>query len=226
MKSMPDKSVDAVITDPPYFVSESLITSIDNLKMLNDLRWEDDFLWIPSISQLLRDGGALYVFTGDDQISYLKKELRNNQFRVFGRLHWVKTNPLPSYTKRSYRGGVELALYCIRNGHKNDFNIDKQRDMRCVWEYPIVGGEDRTIHPTQKPLPLIREWINDCSQEGDTIFDPFMGSGTTGVACMQLGRNFIGCEIDPTYYAIAEKRIREASMQMLLPLEMNGKEGG
>jgi len=59
------------------------------------------------------------------------------------------------------------------------------------------------------------------TDETDTIFDPFMGSGTTGVACMQLGRNFIGCEIDPTYYAIAEKRIKQAQMQMLLPLEQN-----
>jgi site-specific DNA-methyltransferase (adenine-specific) len=65
----------------------------------------------------------------------------------------------------------------------------------------------------------MRTLIENFTLSQDVIFDPFMGSGTTGVACMQLGRNFIGCEIDPTYYAIAEKRIKQAASQMLLPLE-------
>lgn len=68
-------------------------------------------------------------------------------------------------------------------------------------------------HPTTKPIELMRWCIELTTKRGDIIFDPFMGSGTTGVACMQLGRNFIGCEIDPAYYAIAEKRIREAAAQ-------------
>lgn len=72
--------------------------------------------------------------------------------------------------------------------------------------------------PTQKPVDLCAYLINTYSNPGDTIFDPFMGSGTTGVACVQTGRNFIGIEIDPTYYAIAEKRIKDAQMQLRLPL--------
>ena len=71
-------------------------------------------------------------------------------------------------------------------------------------------------HPTQKPVALM-EWILlQVTDEGDTVFDPFMGSGTTGVACVKLGRNFIGCEINPDYYAIAERRIAEAQLQMPL----------
>ena len=69
------------------------------------------------------------------------------------------------------------------------------------------------IHPTEKPLPLMKWCIEKVSQEGDTILDPFMGSGTTGVACVQLNRNFIGIEIDPTYFAIAQERIRVAQQQ-------------
>jgi DNA modification methylase len=72
------------------------------------------------------------------------------------------------------------------------------------------------FHPHQKPLPLMKYLIERCNAQ--TIFDPFMGSGTTGVACMQLGRNFIGCEIDPTYFAIAEKRIRSAQAQLRMEL--------
>jgi site-specific DNA-methyltransferase (adenine-specific) len=76
-----------------------------------------------------------------------------------------------------------------------------------------VTRREEKEHPTQKPLQLMRWCIENYTRPGDTIFDPFMGSGTTGVACVQLGRNFIGCEIDPKYFAIAEKRIHAATLQ-------------
>lgn len=73
-------------------------------------------------------------------------------------------------------------------------------------------------HPTQKPIELYTYLVTTYSNPGDTILDFAMGSGTTGIACLKLGRRFIGCEISPTYYAIAEKRIREAASQLALPL--------
>ena len=76
--------------------------------------------------------------------------------------------------------------------------------------------KENGFHPTQKPVSLMK-WCMDIAA-ANTIFDPFMGSGTTGVACVQTGRNFIGIEIDPTYYAIAEKRIKDAQQQMMLPI--------
>jgi DNA modification methylase len=85
-------------------------------------------------------------------------------------------------------------------------------------------------HPCAKPLNVMSLLIRRLTNEGDTILDPFMGSGTTGVACMQLGRNFIGCEIDPKYFAIAEKRIKNASLQpQLMPstsANVEEKQGG
>ena len=72
------------------------------------------------------------------------------------------------------------------------------------------------FHPTTKPIELMKWCVENYTNPNDTIFDPFMGSGTTGVACAQTGRNFIGCEIDPDYFAIAEKRIRNAYAQPLL----------
>jgi len=75
-------------------------------------------------------------------------------------------------------------------------------------------------HPNEKPVSLIKHLIEKLPKNF-TVLDPFMGSGTTGVACVQTGRNFIGMELDPTYYAIAEKRIRDAQQQMMLPLEVN-----
>lgn len=72
-------------------------------------------------------------------------------------------------------------------------------------------------HPTQKPVALYEYLINTYTNPGNVVLDFAMGSGTTGVACMQLGRNFIGCEIDPAYFAIAERRIRDAAAQPMLP---------
>ena len=84
--------------------------------------------------------------------------------------------------------------------------------------FPIGQPDQKNGHPWAKPLYLVRFLVARWTNPGDTILDPFMGSGTTGVACVQTGRNFIGIEIDPTYYAIAEKRIAQAQRQMVMPL--------
>ncbi|HOO58894.1 MAG TPA: site-specific DNA-methyltransferase, partial [Anaerolineaceae bacterium] len=78
---------------------------------------------------------------------------------------------------------------------------------------PVVSSKDNTEHPTTKPLWLMRRLITVSTNPYMTVLDCFMGSGTTGVACVQTGRNFIGIEIDPTYFAIAERRIKEAEAQ-------------
>ena len=78
---------------------------------------------------------------------------------------------------------------------------------------PIVADAALNGHPCPKPRLWARGLVTLLTLSGDTILDPFMGSGTTGVACVQTGRNFIGIEIDPTYYAIAERRIAEAQLQ-------------
>jgi len=96
------------------------------------------------------------------------------------------------------------------------FNADDE--TLDVISGPIVGAKDNTEHPTTKPLWIMERLVKVSTHEGMTILDCFAGSGTTGVACVQTGRNFIGIEIDPTYYAIAEKRIKDAQMQLRLPL--------
>ena len=79
-------------------------------------------------------------------------------------------------------------------------------------------GDEYTGHPSQKPIKLLVDLVERYTNKGDTILDPFMGSGTTGVACVQTNRNFIGIEIEPKYYDIAERRIKEAQMQLVMDL--------
>ncbi len=94
----------------------------------------------------------------------------------------------------------------------------KEAKQKCgdIFEsYPILfkNQSENANHPTQKPTEIMRFLIDNFTSESDTILDPFMGSGTTGVACVQTGRKFIGVEIDPTYFEIAVKRIKEAQLQ-------------
>ena len=95
------------------------------------------------------------------------------------------------------------------------YTFNNQKTHHSVWNYEIAP---RLNHITPKPVELIENIIKHSTNENYTILHPFMGSGTTGVACVQTGRNFIGIEIDPTYFAIAEKRIKEAQQQMRLSL--------
>jgi adenine-specific DNA-methyltransferase len=93
------------------------------------------------------------------------------------------------------------------------YTFNNQKTHHSIWNYEIAP---RCAHVTPKPVDLIENIIRHSSNKNYTIFDPFMGSGTTGVACVQTGRNFIGCEIDPGYFKIAEKRISDAQQQMRL----------
>jgi site-specific DNA-methyltransferase (adenine-specific) len=190
-RTMPDKSVDAVITDPPYGVNINKSNRLSVSRGFGTDTW-DTARNADAITKIMCLGLTTVIWGGNYYADLLPP--------TRGWLIWDKLND-----KRDF-GEAELAWT----------NIDMV--IRRYRKFPVSmdGGK---VHPTQKPIELMAWCIELASEVGDTIFDPFMGSGTTGVACMQLGRNFIGCEIDPGYYAIAEKRIKQAAAQMLLPLD-------
>ena len=122
-----------------------------------------------------------------------------------------------------YRRSYETVLVAQRSGAKCAWYDESHRVENIIrpGDYgirKIIPSAEQ--HPTVKPVELAEHFIKLHTKPGDTILDPFMGSGTTGVACVQTGRNFIGIEIDPTYFAIAEKRIAEAQLQLRLPPEV------
>ena len=194
MKSMPDKSVDAVITDPPYGIGE---TNEKNMargalapcRDYGHFDWDNKKVDDIYITELLRIGKEQVVFGGN----YYTNILPPSSSWII----WDKQNT-------GDFADCELAW----TSHKRAV-----RKVVWTWNGMIRRGNDIRVHPTQKPLGVMRWIIERYTTAGDTIFDPFMGSGTTGVAAIQLGRNFIGCEIDPDYFAIAEKRIKEAELQ-------------
>jgi DNA modification methylase len=194
MKSIPDKSVDAVITDPPYGVQKAT--------------WDDEIppveVW-REVKRVLFLGGNLLVFGGIKLMPAVIERL-GSEFIYQWIFAWYKSNAM-QFGKTGY-SVLDIALW-YANGKSTARN--KKRDVIVE---PIIPSQNNFGHPTPKPLRVMSHLVECLTNPGDTILDPFMGSGTTGVACVQTGRNFIGIEIDPGYFKIAEKRIHDAEQQM------------
>lgn len=124
---------------------------------------------------------------------------------------WNNTNAVPINSHTNYLSNCREYFISFCKGKKGVFNSVYDK---AYYEYPIVGGKERTIHPTQKPVKLMEDLIKVNSNENDVVLDCFMGSGTTGIACTNLNRNFIGVELDKTYFEIANKRINNNNSEL------------
>ena len=118
---------------------------------------------------------------------------------------WIKRNSAPQFTGDRPGVGWE-AIACLHRKGRKKWNGGGHH---AVWDFPKTEGE----HPTQKPIALVLKWLEQFTDNQETILDPFMGSGTTGVACVNLGRKFIGIEREPKYFDIACRRIEQAYSQ-------------
>ena len=230
MKELPDESVDLVITDPPYNISNygnSLTKKGNNIVRADFGDWdkwdsqEEYFnwcmVWIKQIERILKKGGSFYVFFDNhyaDHLTWLME--KETSLRQKCPIIIVKNNPIPRARKTNFRSAFERATLLIKDLDKKPktFHFLSQEKMKNVLFSNI--GQKETTHPTEKPLSIVKQFVEVSSNEGDTVLDPFTGSGTTGVACVQLNRNFIGYEISPNYFKMAEKRIREAETQRKL----------
>ena len=196
MKSIPDKSVDAVITDPPYGNDTAYDSYSDTRIALENL--------VPAfMKECLRISQKVVVTPGVANI-YL-----------YPKYTWIL-----SWVNMAGVGSSSWGFSCwqpILVYGKDPFLQTRKGRRPDTFEQRLNEVAD-VSHPCPKPANVMR-WIAErTTLSDDTILDPFMGSGTTGVACVQTGRNFIGIEIDEGYFKIAEKRIKDAEMQMRLPI--------
>ena len=197
---IPDKSVNMVLIDIPYgFVSHK----IDNgLRRVNkDSADEVNFDMNTLLDELVRICyGSIYVFCGPIQFSYVAQGLIDRGMLMRTCL-WGKTNPTPMNGQYTWLSSVECCVYA--RFPKATFN---EFCKGTVWRYPCGQSNE---HPTQKPVDLFRYLIRVSSNNGDTILDPFIGSGTTAIAAIQEGRKFIGFEINKDYYDLANRRLKK-----------------
>lgn len=216
IKEIKTNSIDLILTDPPYNLGKY---STGNIKMSwrkdfnNDIaEWDkkdfDPAGWLVEFKRVLKPKGNIFAFTSYNLLGRWH-EVFDPAFDVFQFLVWHKTNPPPKVFKTSFLNSCELIVCCWNRGHT--WNFTNQKEMHNFIETSICMGEERLKgkhkHPTQKPIKVLKRIINIASNRGDLVFDPFMGVGSTGVAAVQLGRRFIGMEIDKTYFEAAEQRL-------------------
>ena len=193
--------VDAVITDIPYGEVNRASSGLRNLdKGAADVETCD----LSEVLQVLARGQSVYVWCGTEQVSELRAGLVAAGYST--RLGvWEKSNPSPMNGQYLWLSALECCVYGKRAGaHFAEFC------KAPVWRGPTAEKED---HPTPKPVWLMERQILASVKANGTVLDAFMGSGTTGVACMNLGRKFIGIEREPRYFDIACRRIDDAQRQ-------------
>tara|TARA_R110002051_G_scaffold75875_1_gene138023 strand:+ start:272 stop:1030 length:759 start_codon:yes stop_codon:yes gene_type:complete len=214
--------VDSIITDPPFNIVEKIGgnihifrqsekqkgSSISKESMNFDVGF-DQLSWLDRIPKILKKGGNLVIFNDWENMGDIAKELRKQKIKVKCLNHWQKNNPCPAEWGRRFVVGREYFLHCT-NGGKYEFNVDKLH--KGEFHYPLTKQSEKKCgkHPNQKPLNLMEELIKILSSDGQIILDPFMGSGSTGVAAKNLNRKFIGIEMDETYFNISKERISKS----------------
>ena len=206
MKDIPDKSVDLILTDPPYgikFQSNFRKDKFDKLQN-DDVVLED---WLTEAHRVLKDGGAIYTFTRWDVYPEWYSIIEK-LFKIKNCIIWHKRGGGLGDLKGAYIFNHEFLIFASKGRH-----ILKGKRCSDVWEVQ-KDAPSTYKHPTQKPVALMRQIIEKSSSEGQIVLDPFMGSGTTGVACVNTNRNFIGIELDDKYFDIAEQRIRESRRKL------------
>ena len=206
LKDIGDNSIDLVVTDPPYEVitggrnggvkgkPSGILT--ENKQLMKSIPKVD--LWLSEYFRVMKDGTHIYIMTNTLNLTNYLNIINDVGFKLHNLLVWNKNNTTPN---RWYMKNCEYVIFARKGFAKSINNPSSQ----TVHNFDNIIGNKQ--HPTEKPVDLMKLYVGNSSQVGDTVLDPFMGVGSTGVACKELGRNFIGVELDKQYFDIATKSI-------------------
>ncbi len=216
INALPPKSVDLILTDPPYCISKK--TGFSEVKngekrfavSMDFGQWDQIEVNLEDMARTfyaaLRRGGTAIVWYDIWKIGKLKDAMDAAGFKMLRLIIWQKTNPVPLNMRATYLSNSrEMAISGVKIG-KPTFNSKYDSG---IYEYPIPRHNGNRLHPTQKPLLLFEDLVCKHSNPGDLVVDPFLGSGTTGVAAVKNSRRFAGCDLDDKYARIASDRIQD-----------------
>jgi site-specific DNA-methyltransferase (adenine-specific) len=233
MRRLPNNCIHLCVTDPPYIMNKTsgsatscgmkekwqgmLKAGDKTANIKNQIEFKD---WLPELYRIMKEQSHFYVFVNDKNVQDMLNEATKVGFRLHNILVWKKNNKTPN---KYYMKNCEFIIF-FRKGKSfyiNDKGSSQYQDVDYgeldyvaedeLWEEQVlkinnINGKDK-LHPTQKPVELLEKLILNSSKEGDIILDPFMGSGSTAVACINTNRQYIGFEIDEKYIKICNKRI-------------------
>jgi DNA modification methylase len=229
LEQVPDESIDLLVTDPPFGVSRrgELLTRPDRKPITLDFgEWDyfdddkefADFTesWFKECVRVLKRGAWLYIFFRNERIGLIS-EILCPKYNVKTRTIyvWVKSNPTPKFRTTNWLSAIELVWV----GSKGDSKIKNFLSQKEMFNYMIVPNKSifgETDHPCEKPKEIISRFIRASSNEGETVLDPFAGSGTVAVVAAELRRNFIAIEKDERYVQIANERLEKTTKQLML----------
>ena len=211
MKQLPDESVDLVVTDPPYVLTPHGGGKFTKTrKYLDEIEPMKNGIDVDILDEMIRvmDKINIYLFCSRMQIPIFYQYFAVERKCNWDLLEWHKTNPAPVCNNR-YLPDTEYIFFAREKGVKVQGNYHTKHTYFVT---PVNQKEKKLYgHPTIKPTSIIDNLIINSCPEGGTVLDPFMGSGSTGVACKELNRNFIGYELEPKYFDIAQQRIKETN---------------
>ena len=237
LKKIPDKSFDLIFADPPYNLQignklkrpdDSKVNGVDDKwDQFENFAHYDNFckIWLTECKRILKDNGTIWVIGSYHNIFRLGYFLQNLDCWILNDVIWRKNNPMPNFKGTRFTNAHETLIWVSKNKKsKYTFNyqslkcLNDDLQMRSDWTFPICNGKERLkkngkkVHSTQKPEALLHRIILATTNKGDTILDPFLGTGTTAVVAKKLGRKYYGIEKEKKYFEVANDRINKTKI--------------
>ena len=237
LKKIPDKTFNLIFADPPYNLQigeklkrpdDSKVNGVhDKWDQFESFKHYDDFCkdWLKECKRVLKDNGSIWVIGSYHNIFRLGFHLQNLNYWLLNDIIWRKNNPMPNFRGTRFTNAHETLIWASKNKKsKYTFNyqslkcLNDDLQMRSDWTFPICSGKERLkkngkkVHSTQKPEALLHRIILATTNKGDTILDPFLGTGTTAVVAKKLGRKYYGIEKEKKYFRAANDRINKAKI--------------
>ena len=224
MQKIANDSVDLILTDPPYNLGNFMINRSTNLAKMREnffanAGWDnlefDEWVermdsFFEDAARIIKTGGSMIIFMSIIKVETIIKLAEKHGFYYKTTGIWHKLNPMPRNMNLHFVNSTEAWIYFTYKKKTGTFNNGNKMIHDFIETSVVSNGEKKAgKHPTQKPIALLEHFVKLLSNEGDLVVDPFMGSGSTGVVCKKLGRNFVGVEFDKEYYEIAQRRIED-----------------
>lgn len=219
LKNIPNESIDLIVTDPPYPTTSRGNAGNSGGMLQKDINKKgkvftynniDCSEYAPEFYRLLKDGSHCYVMTNHINLIDMLNTFTDVGFHFIKSLIWNKGNKIMG---QYYMSQYEYILF-FRKGKGKKINNCGTSDILSISNKKTKDKDGKNIHDTEKPIELMEVLVNNSSQENELVLDPFMGVGSTGIACIKNKRNFIGIEIDENYFNIAKERIEEIEEQL------------